>query len=176
MRGRGIFAMIDDECFIPRGSDANLAQRMYASLTVNPCFQVTEVLKRQGEFIVHHYAGDVVYSTKGFVEKNKNELPREVRIFSESSNALLSILFDAVETDSSSGSARTSISSPEPRKSVSMQQVQVPVPRGSIRGDSPAPRNSISMDSPYIRRSRTVGGQFKEQLLSLMDKIQVYLQ
>ena len=67
---------------------------MYTSLTDNARFAASSVQKTSGLFCINHYAGPVVYSTNKFVEKNKDELPKEANdLFGKSSNALLRQLF-----------------------------------------------------------------------------------
>ena len=100
----GLFAMIDDECLVPKGSDANLAKRMYQDLIKFPRFVATNVQKTNNLFQINHYAGPVVYSTLKFVEKNKDEVPKEAsELLNKSSCSLLKLLFVAPLVETTAG-------------------------------------------------------------------------
>ena len=106
MKKTGLFAMIDDECLVPKGSDANLAKRMYQDLAKFPRFSATNVQKTNNLFQINHYAGPVIYSTFKFVEKNKDEVPKEAReLFGKSSCSLLKQFFVASQLESTVGRA-----------------------------------------------------------------------
>ena len=133
----GLFAMLDDECVVPKGNDANLAKRMYGALTESSRFSATNSQKSNCLFCINHYAGPVIYSTEKFVEKNKDEVPSEVsELFSGSSVKLMTHIF----SDKFSATA----SAPSPL----------------------AKRGSEKMGG-----MQTVCSQFKDQLATLMEKI-----
>lgn len=93
-KASGIFAMLDDECKLPKASDEKFANRMYKAFGANVRFTATAAQKRDFKFSINHYAGSVEYSTFTFVEKNKDELPKEASsLLCRSSNLLLSSLF-----------------------------------------------------------------------------------
>eukprot|EP01035_Chromulina_nebulosa_P019020 gene19020-24840_t len=90
----GILAMIDDECKLPKASDEKLAGRMVKALESHPRFSASVTQRRDYQFCIQHYAGPVVYNTITFVEKNKDELPREsFALLQTSLDLLLSRLF-----------------------------------------------------------------------------------
>lgn len=90
----GILAMIDDECRLPKASDERLAGRMYKSYENNSRFTATAPHKRDYKFCINHYAGSVVYSTITFVDKNRDELPKEAsNLLGKSCNSLISGIF-----------------------------------------------------------------------------------
>ena len=82
----GILALIDDEVAMPKGSDDALLRKFADAHRRHPCYAV----RRPGgggkgkarssvqTFVVKHYAGDVAYSTDGFLEKNKDRVPDDV--------------------------------------------------------------------------------------------------
>ena len=76
-RSTGILAMLDDECKLPKASDDKFAARLYKSLEKHGRFSATTAQRRDMQFCIRHYAGPVVYNTASFIEKNKDELPRE---------------------------------------------------------------------------------------------------
>jgi myosin-5 len=137
----GILAMIDDECRLPKASDEKLAGRMYKAYGSNPRFSATVPQKRDFKFCINHYAGLVEYSTITFVEKNKDELPKEAaNVMQSSKNKLLTMIF---ASDHSMNS--------RPEKAA------------VVKGKS-------SKASPGTAPT-SVGFQFKEQLSDLMDSI-----
>ena len=90
----GILAMIDDECRLPKATDEKLAARMYKALEAHTRFSASAPQKRDSMFCIKHYAGQVVYCTITFVEKNKDELPKEaVALMCSSTHLLLSDIF-----------------------------------------------------------------------------------
>ncbi|UKK00584.2 myosin [Theileria orientalis] len=68
----GIFAMIDEECHIPGGTDQTLCNKMVQKHTGNKRFD--KVRTDQTCFIINHFAGGVKYKVDGFLEKNKDQL------------------------------------------------------------------------------------------------------
>ena len=93
-RQNGILAILDDVCKLPQATDEKFANRLYKMLESNPRFTASMGQKRDFIFCVTHYAGPVEYLSTSFVEKNKNELPKEaVHLFQNSTLSLLSSIF-----------------------------------------------------------------------------------
>ncbi|KAJ1437438.1 P-loop containing nucleoside triphosphate hydrolase protein, partial [Ochromonadaceae sp. CCMP2298] len=88
-RVSGILAMVDDECRLPAAKDEKLAARMYKAYEGHGRFSATPTQRRDFRFCVRHYAGAVVYSALSFVEKNKDELPREATALLQGSSVPL---------------------------------------------------------------------------------------
>lgn len=69
----GILSLLDEQCRLPSGSDQAWAEKMFHSLTVPP---FNKVFKKgrfgNDKFVVSHYALDVTYDIKGFLEKNRD--------------------------------------------------------------------------------------------------------
>nr|CCA20290.1 myosinlike protein putative [Albugo laibachii Nc14] len=76
-RPTGILPLIDEECLMPKGNDTTLASKLYRELENHPRFSASRTQKAKGMFVVSHYAGDVEYSTSGFLDKNKDLLHQE---------------------------------------------------------------------------------------------------
>jgi myosin V len=90
----GILAVLDDVCKLGQASDEKFANRLYKLLEANPRFTASKSQRINLVFCVMHYAGPVEYLTTTFVEKNKNELPKEAtNLFHNSSLPLLSSVF-----------------------------------------------------------------------------------
>lgn len=160
-RVNGILAMIDDECRLPSSSDTKLASRMYKAYEQNHRFAVSTTQKRDHQFCINHYAGAVVYSSITFVEKNKDELPKEASsLLQGSKQSLLSILFSTL---SSSTSAVFEIGM------ITIEAQQAPVSRREV--DKAALSSSRRSTTGSNISMASVGSQFKEQLHSLMESI-----
>ena len=74
---KGIMSILDDICKTPVASDVSFAQQVYSLCKTRPRFEETPRATGALHFTVQHYAGPVTYSTNGFVEKNRDSLPRE---------------------------------------------------------------------------------------------------
>jgi myosin-5 len=152
-RPNGILAMLDDECRLPKGSDDKLAGRLQKELGSHARFFVTKKMVAEKHFGVRHYAGEVAYNTFGFLEKNKDQLPREAtNLFLSSSSAFVQALFADTGAPGGAGAG---------------------VGAGAARGRMPA--QPLSPPKPATgsgAASASVATQFKSQLHELMNKIQ----
>ena len=74
----GILPMLDDECRLPKGSDAKWVGRLYQHYgdKGHKRFSASAKNKRDKVFVLEHFAGRVEYEAEtGFMEKNKDEMP-----------------------------------------------------------------------------------------------------
>jgi myosin-5 len=93
-RALGILAALDDEGRMPGGSDRNFAARLYKAYGTHARFYATAKHVRSNEFVIKHYAGDVCYNAHLFVDKNRDELPKECSyLLSSASNSLIKAIF-----------------------------------------------------------------------------------
>ena len=145
-RQSGILAMLDDECKLPKASDEKFASRLYKSLESHGRFSANTTQKRDFLFCISHYAGPVVYLTTSFVEKNKDELPKEAStLLSSSSLPLLSKIYANVTAASDDA-------------------VAVATAKKGLQGAGAAKSSHAA---------HSVGAQFKDQLSLLMKSIYV---
>lgn len=91
-RPPGVFAALNDACATahadPAAADQTFVQRLNM-LSSHKHFE-----PRQGQFLIKHYAGDVMYSVKGMTEKNKDQLLKDLLILmGKSDNPFLHTLF-----------------------------------------------------------------------------------
>lgn len=91
-RPPGIFAALNDACATahadPAAADNSFIQRT-SSLASNPHFEA-----RGSQFLVRHYAGDVMYNVAGMTDKNKDLLLKDLLdLIGTSSNQFLQGLF-----------------------------------------------------------------------------------
>lgn len=63
----GFLAMLDDECFLPKGSDSNLAGRVHSAFNGHPRYVCSSSQRSKNEFGIVHYAGLVVYNMASFM-------------------------------------------------------------------------------------------------------------
>ncbi|KAK7280632.1 hypothetical protein RJT34_25697 [Clitoria ternatea] len=66
----GLLSLLDEESTFPNGTDLTFANKLKQHLNSNSCFKG----EREKAFTVHHYAGEVIYDTTGFLEKNRDLL------------------------------------------------------------------------------------------------------
>ncbi|KAJ4976160.1 hypothetical protein NE237_001266 [Protea cynaroides] len=66
----GLLSLLDEESTFPKATDLTLADKLKQHLNASPCFKG----QRGGAFSVRHYAGEVLYDTSGFLEKNRDPL------------------------------------------------------------------------------------------------------
>ena len=69
---RALLPLLDEECALASGSDANYALRMREAHRAHPHF--VEYKLEAMSFGVRHYAGEVKYRVRGWREKNKDAL------------------------------------------------------------------------------------------------------
>ncbi|CAE7875227.1 XI-F, partial [Symbiodinium sp. KB8] len=76
----GIFAMIDEEISVPKGSDQGFLQKVIKAHSSHPNFSKPRPKEKyaQEAFNVHHYAGVVKYHVTNFLEKNKDALHKDI--------------------------------------------------------------------------------------------------
>ncbi|TPX50841.1 hypothetical protein SeLEV6574_g00644 [Synchytrium endobioticum] len=72
----GIYAMLDEESKVPKGSDDSYLQKLETVHVKHTNF--IKPTKVRGQFGVRHYAGDVLYTVAGFLEKNKDAIADEL--------------------------------------------------------------------------------------------------
>ncbi|KAF8910125.1 P-loop containing nucleoside triphosphate hydrolase protein [Gymnopilus junonius] len=91
-RPPGIFAALNDACATahadPAAADNSFVQRT-AMLSSNPHFEA-----RGAQFLVRHYAGDVMYNVAGMTDKNKDSLIKDLLdLIANSGDSFLQTLF-----------------------------------------------------------------------------------
>ncbi|KAJ7651650.1 P-loop containing nucleoside triphosphate hydrolase protein [Mycena polygramma] len=91
-RPPGIFAALNDACATahadPTAADSSFMQRA-SGLASNPHFE-----SRGSQFLVRHYAGDVMYNVSGMTDKNKDSLNKDLLdLIAGSANQFLQTLF-----------------------------------------------------------------------------------
>ena len=80
-------SLLDEECRFPKGTDDSFLSKINDALTSIETFVKPRTLK--GVFGIKHYAGEVIYEVKGFLEKNKDNVADEVVAMFLTSKVLL---------------------------------------------------------------------------------------
>ena len=73
----GLISLIDEQCLMPRGNDEALARRFVEAFGRHARFHADPRQRARSVFVLRHYAGDVVYDTAGFCEKNRDQIHAE---------------------------------------------------------------------------------------------------
>jgi len=92
----GVFAMVDEEIAVPRGSDASLLSKLKKQHGADASYEVPspKVPRAGSSFGVRHYAATVRYVVDGFLEKNRDALlDALVALGASSSNAVARALY-----------------------------------------------------------------------------------
>ncbi|KAF4043429.1 FYVE zinc finger domain-containing protein [Phytophthora infestans] len=113
-RPSGIFPLLDEECVVPKGSDAGFARKLYQRLQEHSNFSASRTDQADVAFHIHHYAGRVRYQVEGFCEKNKDQPNAELfGVLGKTSDAHLRELFEFFKA---SESAELSLGQPKLRR------------------------------------------------------------
>eukprot|EP00911_Craspedida_sp_UC1_P000557 UC1_evm1s428 len=81
----GIISMLDEQCAGKTGSDAKFLAHMDKALRGNDRYASRQTagsdnsLEHNRDFRICHFAGDVVYNTEGFVDKNQDTLFHDLK-------------------------------------------------------------------------------------------------
>ena len=149
-RHDGILSVLDEQCRLPRCTDATFAASLYQKCSAHKRLETSKSMQARLSFAIHHYAGLVEYESEGFLEKNKDELSKETTMLLRSSNLPFLVQLG------------TDLSESGPQPPPTPNQRKSPV--GSHR---PVQRSSSSL----MRES--VGSQFCNQLKMLRTRIEV---
>ncbi|KAK3095804.1 hypothetical protein FSP39_019412 [Pinctada imbricata] len=150
----GILDLLDEECKMPRGSDANWCQKLYDK-HLGKAKHFDKPRMSRSAFIVHHFADKVEYQTDGFLEKNRDTVLEEhINILRASEFALVAELFedkpDPNEKKQRAGSATTHALKAAPK--------------------SGGRQNKKTVGSQQVQKA-TVGDQFRDSLFKLMETL-----
>ncbi|KAL6506964.1 hypothetical protein OROHE_022401 [Orobanche hederae] len=85
----GLISLLDEESHFPKATDLTFATKLKQHLNANKCFKG----ERGGAFSIRHYAGEVLYDTREFLEKNRDPLHSEIIQLLSSCTSQLSQLF-----------------------------------------------------------------------------------
>jgi len=99
----GIFPMLEEECMVPKGSDDSYLQKLHKAWAGKHQSYGKPPAKdkgKNGDFIVHHYAGSVGYHVNQWLDKNKDPINEDTAgLWSKASNGLVAHLFAEYNPD-----------------------------------------------------------------------------
>ncbi|XP_077651711.1 unconventional myosin-Ih isoform X1 [Urocitellus parryii] len=107
-RHKGIISILDEECLRPGpATDLSFLEKLEETVGAHAHFQTRKLAGPKGrkrigwmEFQLLHYAGEVTYCTKGFLEKNNDLLYRHLKeVLCRSSNRILRECFLVAELE-----------------------------------------------------------------------------
>ncbi len=95
----GILKIMDEECIFPKGTDRSLIEKLAVQLKTREGFALVKTktggADSQNQFVVRHYAGDVVYDVIGFLDKSKDTLFKDLKLLMlNSGNPFFQQLFE----------------------------------------------------------------------------------
>lgn len=74
----GLFSILDDQAKLVKCTDQSFANALYQKCSDDPRFYADRRQKASGLFSIKHYAGPVEYCSTSFLDKNKDELPKQL--------------------------------------------------------------------------------------------------
>ena len=102
-KGAGILSILDDQCRAPGTTDKTFINDLYQKVSRHKRFEADYRQVGARKFAIIHYAGTVEYESEGFVEKNRDELPKEAtELLLSSSNKFVKSLAEIISGDSAS--------------------------------------------------------------------------
>ncbi|KAL0084675.1 P-loop containing nucleoside triphosphate hydrolase protein [Phycomyces blakesleeanus] len=144
----GILSCLEEECVAPRGTDKRFLEKLNSTWVSDDPEGKYKSIRFKESFTVKHYAGQVEYSTAGWINKNKDPLNEDItRLLARSTNRHVATLFEDYLTET---------------------EHQIP-------NESGLPTSSSTFSLMKLRKGggsfRTVGQRHKQQLLSLMNTL-----
>lgn len=88
------------KCLLGRSTDDRFAREMYKKCEGHDRFELAPKMRVDHKFCVRHYAGKVVYSTEGIIEKNRDTLQQEGIDMLLSSASDFTVLLGEIEAKS----------------------------------------------------------------------------
>uniref|UniRef100_A0A9J7ZBZ0 Uncharacterized protein n=1 Tax=Cyprinus carpio carpio TaxID=630221 RepID=A0A9J7ZBZ0_CYPCA len=104
----GILSLLDEQSAFPQATDRDFVDKLNSKFKTAPNFEV--VRNHTPLFTIVHYAGKVQYNASGFLEKNRDTIPANIReLFINSVTPLLSVLFLQVADDNFNSTRKQSV-------------------------------------------------------------------
>ncbi|KAL8170460.1 hypothetical protein V2J09_022264 [Rumex salicifolius] len=106
----GIIALLDEACMFPKSTHETFAQKLYQTFKNSKRFSKPKLSRT--DFIISHYAGEVMYQADLFLDKNKDYVVAEHQaLLNASKCSFMASLFPPLPQDSSKSSKFSSIGS-----------------------------------------------------------------
>ncbi|ELU10798.1 hypothetical protein CAPTEDRAFT_115466 [Capitella teleta] len=92
----GFFSLLDEESRFPQASDRTLLEKLNKNLNSSKEFSCSSKSSQNQSFTINHYAGQVVYHTPGFLEKNRDHLSQNLfEVMQNSESQFVADLFSS---------------------------------------------------------------------------------
>uniref|UniRef100_A0A8C3P901 Myosin X n=1 Tax=Chrysemys picta bellii TaxID=8478 RepID=A0A8C3P901_CHRPI len=99
----GLLALVNEESRFPKGTDSTLLEKLHSQHASNHYYVKPRVIDHQ--FGIRHYAGEVLYDVRGFLEKNRDTFRDDILNMLKDSR--LDFIYDLFERVSSRSSEET---------------------------------------------------------------------
>ncbi|KAL6606931.1 hypothetical protein ACP70R_042584 [Stipagrostis hirtigluma subsp. patula] len=104
----GVIALLDEACMFPKSTHETFAQKLYQTFQKNKRFLKPKLSRT--DFTICHYAGEVLYQSEQFLDKNKDYVVAEHQeLLSASKCSFISGLFPPLPEETSKSSKFSSI-------------------------------------------------------------------
>ncbi|KAL6861303.1 hypothetical protein ACP4OV_017003 [Aristida adscensionis] len=104
----GVIALLDEACMFPKSTHETFAQKLYQTFQKNKRFLKPKLSRT--DFTICHYAGEVLYQSEQFLDKNKDYVVAEHQeLLSASKCSFIAGLFPALPEETSKSSKFSSI-------------------------------------------------------------------
>ncbi|VAH62543.1 unnamed protein product [Triticum turgidum subsp. durum] len=104
----GIIALLDEACMFPKSTHETLSQKLYEKFKNHKRFAKPKLSRTA--FTIQHYAGDVIYQSDHFLDKNKDYVVAEHQeLLNASRCSFVSVLFPPAPEENTKSSKSSSI-------------------------------------------------------------------
>lgn len=169
----GIIPLLNEACKFQTSTPNSLVEKLSGTHKDHPSFAASQT---QGQFGIKHYAGDVVYSAQGFLEKNRDLLPPLVLdVLGKSGNPLIARLFQDTEANASGMNAGGGGGASAGGNRKSKHELGRTKSKGFFAGLSARFSKRPGGGGTKARggkRSSTMATSFTKSLTKLMDKME----
>ncbi|XP_041973000.1 myosin-VIIa-like [Aricia agestis] len=105
-KSMNLLSLIDEESRFPKGTDLTLLSKLNSNHNNKSCY-LTPKSTHDHRFGIKHFAGDVLYNVKGFLDKNRDMLTMDIKeMIMDSSNEFLKSIFPLEAVTPHSGSRK----------------------------------------------------------------------
>jgi myosin V len=161
-RRDGIFEILDENCKLSSCTDTSFLRAVIEKCEMHERFSSSPSERANVTFAIKHYLGRVAYCSESFLEKNKDELPKETKgLLASSSRSFMARMGDLLMSKGQSGYhvSITSIEATRPEDACNTSSM--------TNLKSRVQRNQVSS---FLRE--TVSSQFRIQLNQLRLRIE----
>ncbi|CAM9283067.1 unnamed protein product [Pylaiella littoralis] len=156
----GIIPTLDEQCLLGRSTDDRFAREMYKKCEGHDRFELAPKMRVDHQFCVRHYAGKVVYSTEGIIDKNRDTLQQEGVDMLLSSGSDFTVLMGEIEAKSTKVKGK-------PRRSEGASAG----PGAGVGGSGGGSGGSRRVGRRTTIGAKSLGAQFRENLNNLVATV-----